>query len=172
LEGNVWVFTIDGFFSVVENQKHSKKVLVRARYHEDLVKFAKAVGLKKVWHTPKYDYPYRVSVPKKTWKEYLARSAMNIDYSNFKEAALKDATDRRARQYLDVWVLMVLSEYEEDEMAGERCDGCGKAIRKSKSKGPVYNIDDDGKLWCESCKDKQRIAELDKTFDEPLHRKK
>ncbi len=51
------------------------------------------------------------------------------------------------------------------------CDVCGAEIRKIKTGGVVDNIDDAGKLLCESCKKKRRIAAMEKTFDEPLHRK-
>ena len=52
----------------------------------------------------------------------------------------------------------------------QNCDVCGAEIRKSKTGGAVYNIDDAGKLLCESCEKKRRIAAMEKMFDEPLHR--
>lgn len=52
------------------------------------------------------------------------------------------------------------------------CSICKKTILKSKTGSVVYNIDDDGRLACEICeKKKRRIAEMEKTFDEPLHRR-
>lgn len=51
------------------------------------------------------------------------------------------------------------------------CSICKKTILKSKTGSVVYNIDDDGKIACEACEKNRRIAEMEKTFDEPLHRK-
>ena len=53
----------------------------------------------------------------------------------------------------------------------QKCDICGATIQRSKTGSIVYNIDDAGKLLCESCEKKRRIAAMEKTFDEPLHRK-
>ena len=55
------------------------------------------------------------------------------------------------------------------------CSICKKPILKSKTGSVVYNIDNDGNIACEKCekarKKARRIAEMDASFDEPLHRK-
>ena len=38
--------------------------------------------------------------------KYIAHSAAKIDYDNFKNAALKNADDRRSAQYHEVWATM------------------------------------------------------------------
>ena len=51
------------------------------------------------------------------------------------------------------------------------CSVCGNPILKSNTGNVEYNIDKDGRIICEACeKKRQRIAEMEKTFDEPLHR--
>ena len=101
----MWIFNMDGFFSVVEHRDHPSMVLVRARYQKDLETVAKKVGAR-MWPTPDQDYPYRLFCSKKQWVKYIAHSAAKIDYDNFKNAALKNADDRRSAQYHEVWATM------------------------------------------------------------------
>lgn len=52
------------------------------------------------------------------------------------------------------------------------CSVCKKPILKSSTGSVIYNIDNDGNIACEKCeKKRRRIAAMEKTFDEPLHRK-
>jgi uncharacterized protein with PIN domain len=55
------------------------------------------------------------------------------------------------------------------------CSVCKKPILKGSAGSVIYNIDNDGNIACEACekarKKERRIAAMEKTFDEPLHRK-
>jgi hypothetical protein len=101
----MWIFNLDGFFSVVEHRDHPEMVMVRARYREDIMTVAKKLDLF-VEHTPKADYPYRAICNKKKWALYMSNSVEKINYDNFKNAALAGAGEMRAAQYHDVWATM------------------------------------------------------------------
>lgn len=106
----MWIFNMDGFFSVVEYRPNPNKVLIRARYLEDITVVARKLECR-VWHTPKGDYPYRIFCSKKQWALYLARSARAINYDNFKNAALKNVGVNRVSQYHNVWSAMGGCDY-------------------------------------------------------------
>jgi len=102
----MWVFNLDGFFSVVEDRNNPGMVLVRARYQEDLGKAAKKMRMRSIFHTPSSDYLYRVSVPKEIWVAYIARSAAEINYDNFKAAVMWRTDGTRLEKYHEVWAVM------------------------------------------------------------------
>jgi len=102
---SMWIFNLDGFFSVVEHRDHPSMVMIRARYREDLKNVARKIG-GYIHYTPAHDYPYRMICPKERWVVYIADSAAKIDYGNFKDATLRHADDRRTAQYHKVWATM------------------------------------------------------------------
>ena len=101
----MWVFTLDGFFSAVETYVPGE-VLVRGRFREDIERLVQKTAATKVYHTPDHDYPYRVRLKKGEWARYVHEAAQAIDYTNFKEAALKDTTADRVERYHGVWATM------------------------------------------------------------------
>ena len=64
------------------------------------------IGKTEICHTPESDYPYRAVELKDEWVKYIAQSAVEINYDNLKNAALKDADDQRTMQYHEVWTTM------------------------------------------------------------------
>lgn len=50
------------------------------------------------------------------------------------------------------------------------CSVCGTLIQKDKTENMLFNIDNNEKALCKACEEKQLLAEMEKTFDEPLHR--
>ena len=52
------------------------------------------------------------------------------------------------------------------------CSVCGTPIQKDKTENMLFNIDNNEKPLCKVCKEKQLLTEMEKTFDEPLHRDK
>ena len=94
----MWIFTLDGFFSVVKKasaQDPTRTLCVRARLSGDAQRFAgiaakleggaHAVALP-VEEGTGTDYPFRVYVHAKTWARYLAQASRDITYDNFKGA--------------------------------------------------------------------------------------
>ena len=90
----MWLFTKHGFFSAVQNHNDSNLIHVRARFKGDLERLCKTYGIEpKVVETPKGDYPHRMDFKRETWSEILRREALDIDYTNFKNA-VHDGTVR------------------------------------------------------------------------------
>jgi hypothetical protein len=101
-----WVFNKDGFFSAVQNQYCADdEVMVRARLREDVERLAIATGTpaNEIRDTPDGDYAHRLKLKKQIWADYMQRSALDIDYPNFKDACAKG---KRSRAYADVWMAM------------------------------------------------------------------
>jgi hypothetical protein len=107
----MWIFTSVGFFSVVEHKDSPSMVLVRARVKADadaLSLFAKRLAFPAVkWTvTPSNDYRYRTSMDRNTWAEMLRRVALEIDYTNFKNAVHEGGP--RDSAYMACWSAMAV----------------------------------------------------------------
>lgn len=96
----MWLFTTNGFFSVVEHNDDADKVLIRARCETDIIWMSQQLGA--TWtETPKADYPYRITAPKERFANLLFHMAESIDYPNFKNAVKGDG--RRSVCYNRIW---------------------------------------------------------------------
>ncbi len=101
----MWVFSRDGFFSVVHDLYcEPDEVMILARKKEDLKKLTEKIegdtGL--ILEFTHSDYRYRMAVKKIAWAEYLRRCAMDIDYDNYKK--LIDPKDQeRLDTYSSCW---------------------------------------------------------------------
>lgn len=103
----MWVFNVDGFFSVVEDRNNKNGVVIRGRYKEDIIKISKKIhGKVKAWRTPQADYPYRTRCSKGKWAIYIWREARNIDYDNFKGLVDPIIGWARMLKYHEVWSIM------------------------------------------------------------------
>lgn len=100
----MWVFTKDGFYSAVKSETISEdQIMVRARKHDDLRKLVAQLGVKaKILTTNYADYKFRVILSQEEWATYLAKSAFDIDYTNFKDVACAGDYERH-EVYMDVW---------------------------------------------------------------------
>jgi hypothetical protein len=86
----MWIFTLDGFYSVVQDHKDPMIVWVRARAYEDLERLRKKLKVKtKIRKTPDHDYAYRVRMHKKRWRSYVNKAVTDVQYTNFKAAVGK-----------------------------------------------------------------------------------
>lgn len=106
----MWLFTPDGFYSVVKNDFCKLgELAVRTRSREDLIRFCKIAGInpKKIIKTPEADYHYRVHVKAALWSTYVAAIALNVDYPNFKDKVQTvDPSETRHTAYLRCWSAM------------------------------------------------------------------
>jgi len=83
----MWIFTPNGFLSIVEHSRISGLLVIRSRFVGHLEKiFGKGI---KVWKDVGTDYEYRIVMPKKKASKVIANLVIGIDYENFKET-LKD----------------------------------------------------------------------------------
>ena len=107
----MWLYTTQGFYSIVHKPPCKKdELLVRARCKEDIEKLGTLLRDKlkfngKIIESPKADYAYRMIVPRETWASFMASTAMELDYGNFKDTIpIKDHLRHDA--YFDCWKVM------------------------------------------------------------------
>ena len=118
----MWLFTRDGFFSVVCARQgdgaHGRsvdlsKVMVRALSHRHLealkARHDQHLAACDIVEFPGSDYACRLFVDKATWTTVVADMADDIDYDNFKAAVgrHRPSADRASEAALhDVWQVM------------------------------------------------------------------
>lgn len=113
----MWIATEHGFYSAVENRHKKNTVIIRARVKEDLEKLVASVkGSKRrkllIESTPSADYPFRVTLRKTEWADFLSSAAQDIDYPNFKNRVAKHDA-QRSHVYHDVWATLMKLEKRE-----------------------------------------------------------
>lgn len=104
----MWIYSKDGFFSVVETNKDN--FTVRARCIQDIKKLLshKTLSDKKyeIITGAGTDYEYRTVMKKEDLKNYINEMVMNINYDNFKNATCSEDNDRHDA-YMDCWSAML-----------------------------------------------------------------
>jgi hypothetical protein len=116
----MWLFTTEGFYSVVQHRTERNTLVVRCRAELDAttlrdrltVDYPDDPALPEVQHTPTADYGWRLLVPRWTFGKYLRDCANDIDYDNFKNAVAQRQGLERADIYHDVW--SVMWEFQQD----------------------------------------------------------
>jgi hypothetical protein len=84
----MWIFTSDGFVSIVADRDSDDKLLVRGRSPDHIRSlFPKA----KVFTLDLADYRYRALLSRKTVAQVLAKKAAGIRYDNFKSTVTDPA---------------------------------------------------------------------------------
>src|SRR3954451_23252778 len=102
----MWLFTTQGFYSVVTHRRDRDKLLVRARAREDLEALREQIPELRIFSDPSADYRWRAVVTRAEWVAALAQLASDIDYDNFKNAvAIRQGIDRE-RLYSRVWAAL------------------------------------------------------------------
>lgn len=101
----MWVFTPEGFYSVVTAEEFGEELQVRARDQDDLerLRLSWFPDLGPTVVKPGRDYPCRAFCTHKKLAIALARLAEAIDYSNFKSAVAARQGGSRAHIYANVW---------------------------------------------------------------------
>ena len=99
----MWLFTPQGFYSVVAHRRDADKLLVRARVREDLEALKEQIPDLRIVSDQEADYRWRAIVTRAEWVAALAQLASEIDYDNFKSAVGDRQGDERARIYGHVW---------------------------------------------------------------------
>jgi hypothetical protein len=103
----MWIFTPDGFYSVVEKpeEREAGMLTVRSRVKADLdvlrERFMPKLG--PTISGVGTDYPYRAKIEKGSFSEGMKRISESVDYENFKHAVGTRQGYERARIYADVW---------------------------------------------------------------------
>ena len=111
----MWVFTLDGFYSVVQQREFCSpdEVVVRSRVREDLDRMlARLERVSVDCEEPPpvlsfvgTDYAYRAVVKRSEWADYLKGAGEGVTYPSFKDRATSGDPARRA-VYGEVWERM------------------------------------------------------------------
>jgi hypothetical protein len=111
----MWIFTVDGFYSAVQDRNDPTRIIVRARQRADLEALLKRLEREEIeilaWSGS--DYAYRVFIPREMWISYLETVGKELDYPNFKARALSAGDYERSNAYHRVWG--VLREWQDKE---------------------------------------------------------
>jgi len=110
----MWIFTRDGFYSVVQDRFcKPSQVVVRARNKKDLERLIKKLDLPKEPNILTFDhsdYLHRILIPRKAWAKYVFEDANDIKYRNFKnQACMNDvgiAKTERHHAMMRIWGVM------------------------------------------------------------------
>ena len=106
----MWIFTETGFVSAVKKPKDNGLVSLRARNHASLEPIATSYGVT-IINTPHGDYPWRTFVTNEQLADWLSKTALELDYSNFKSRAHKTNQSSKFINALhDVWAIMTQTE--------------------------------------------------------------
>jgi hypothetical protein len=101
---SMWLFTSEGFASVVAHSEKPDTVLVRARDEGSLLSLVESTGAT-LRHTPNNDYPYRIEALREAFSAWLEDQVSNLDYGNYKNHIWSERPEFGAALH-DVWVAM------------------------------------------------------------------
>ena len=103
----MWLFTVHGFYSIV--QKGPAEWHVRAREKQDLENLKKLAGLRiQVQESyPGSDYPWRMLVGKRGKEIIIKALGDDIEYHNFKgEVGHRPDQAAKLPAYHEIWAIM------------------------------------------------------------------
>lgn len=103
----MWMMTPRGFYSAVQKSadKDTPFLTVRARSKQDLENLADLLpeDVEPYREERWTDYPWRIRIDVADWTKICATLALEIDYSNFKDAVKDRQGAARAKVYSRVW---------------------------------------------------------------------
>lgn len=111
----MWLFTVYGFFSVVQSAEKKKgqkgpMMMIRGRDADEMYCLRSAFPFLKKYRTAindGTDYKYRIVISKADWIKLSAELAKEIDYPNFKDEAAKvDASPGYCHRLMQMWALI------------------------------------------------------------------
>lgn len=108
----MWLFTLDGFCSVVQDKRNAKHIHVRFRLREDAERMAEKLDAHsqadapahRVLRTDDADYRFRIITFRTTLARVMYAQVMDLDYENFKGACHGDPD--RDTAYMGCWSAM------------------------------------------------------------------
>lgn len=101
----MWIFTTKGFVSAVAHRAEPNNLMIRARARYSLDELATRSG-SSIEATPYGDYPFRITVDRELFVEWVAEQVRDIDYDNFKNAAHDLGDKRYDHALMRVWSAM------------------------------------------------------------------
>ncbi len=121
----MWVFTKEGVFSAVwDKYCRGDEVVIRSHSRGDLCRLAKKIigycDEDQIFEAENADYRYRIKIPKTVWSEYLADSALQIDYPSVKKSIIPDNDPLRKDAYYQVWETLFRWRSKKDSQRQDR----------------------------------------------------
>lgn len=100
----MWVFTPEGFFSVVKDRLDETRVIVRARHRPHLENLKRSMNFTtKITTLKGADYPFRMRMNRHAWASVVSMMAQEIHYTNFKDcAAQQEKSHNVDGRYVDL----------------------------------------------------------------------
>jgi len=103
----MWVFTKEGFYSVVCKDRGKDEVLIRTRCKDDLLNICSKLNVKlDISKSENSDYLYETVCKKQLWAKYLSDYVFDLDYDNVKENIAILGDKARMDAYQTVWSTM------------------------------------------------------------------
>ena len=105
----MWIFTPDGFYSVVQDKINKDQMWIRTRDREDLVRLITKYNISASPILEDYgtDYKFRVTVWRQEWVRVAAALAGDIDYNNFKHESEIQRGAIRASILCEIWWVLM-----------------------------------------------------------------
>lgn len=109
----MWLFTLDGFYSAVQDTSDSNIIWVRARVEDDLKRLVETYAVSATDILVDYgtDYKYRIGVWREEWVRVVAATANDIDYTNFKSEVESVLGKPRASVLEAIWFKLIQLQY-------------------------------------------------------------
>lgn len=98
----MWIYTQNGFYSIVEDRDDPDRLLVRARVKGDIERLWPK---SKVTEDAGSDYAFRARLSRNAVQKVLVSEIKAIDYDNFKQR-IGDKDPEREHWYHKVWSMM------------------------------------------------------------------
>jgi hypothetical protein len=102
----MWLFTTQGFYSVVAHRRDADKLIVRGRAREDLEALRDQIPEHRVFSDSNADFRWRAVVTRAEWVAAVAQLADQIDYDNFKSAVGARQGPEREGLYHGIWAAL------------------------------------------------------------------
>ena len=99
----MWLFTSQGFYSVVAHREDPGTLIVRARTREDIEALREQIPSIEPFEHSGADYRHRALVTRAEWIAAVAQLTASIAYDNFKSEVASEQGYERARLYGHVW---------------------------------------------------------------------
>lgn len=99
----MWLFSTQGFYSVVAHRDDPDLVLVRCRTEADIEALRRQIPELEPFEDASADYRWRAIVPRHVWRDAMATLADEIDYGNFKSMVAQRQSRERAALYGELW---------------------------------------------------------------------
>jgi hypothetical protein len=102
----MWLFTTQGFYSVVAHRRHQDRLIVRGRTSEDLEALRAQIPELRIFSDSRADYRWRAVVTRAEWVAAVAQLPEELDYDSSKRAVAARQGRERERIYDRVWAAL------------------------------------------------------------------